>query len=113
MNAPPLKRIEFLVLAVLQDEPLHGYGIVKEILRITGGAVQVRPGSLYRVLDRMMGRGLLVRCDSAPVDDEADDRRTNYRITEAGRAAARAEAGLLTSIAAHVMAAPGAPGGAL
>jgi len=111
MSAHTLKRVEFLVLAVLKDQALHGYGIVKEIDRLTAGAVQIRPGSLYRVLDRLMVRGLLALCDEAP-EVAADERRTNYEITEEGRAAARAEADLLTNIAAHVMAASGSPGGA-
>ncbi|NIP35484.1 MAG: PadR family transcriptional regulator, partial [Thermoplasmata archaeon] len=63
------------------------------------GAVRTRPGSLYRVLDRMMKRGLLHRLDRAPVDDGDDERRTYYGITASGRAELRNEAELLSAVA--------------
>ena len=95
-----LKRIEFLILAVLQTGPLHGYGIVQEISRRTDGGVKVRPGSLYRVLDRLMNRGLL---ELAGVDPQEEGRRTDYRITDAGEAAVRAEAEILSGLAGPVL----------
>ena len=94
-----LKRIEFLILAVVRTGPLHGYGIVQEISRRTDGGVKVRAGSLYRVLDRLMRRGFLELSDGPP----SHDRRTDYRITPAGEAAVRAEARLLTDVAGFVL----------
>ena len=61
-----LKRIEVLILAVVRTGPLHGYGIVQEISRRTGGVVNVRAGSLYRVLDRLLRRGFLELSDGPP-----------------------------------------------
>ena len=99
-----LKRLEFLVLAVLQGGASHGYGIVQSIDGLTDGAVRVRPGSLYRVLDRMMEGGLLERLDRRPGGPEAgDERRTYYGITKRGLQTLQAEAELLSSVAAHVM----------
>ena len=95
-----LKRIEFLILAVVQTGPLHGYGIVQEISRRTDGGVEVRPGSLYRVLDRLMHRGLLELADS---HNPSDERRTDYRITDAGKVAVRAEAELLAGVVGPVL----------
>ena len=95
-----LKRIEFLILAVLQTGPLHGYGIVREISRRTDGGVEVRPGSLYRVLDRLMHRGLLRLADSS---DQDHDRRTDYRITDAGETAVREEAEILAGVVGPVL----------
>lgn len=102
-DRPSLKRIEFLVLAVLEEAPLHGYGVTKEIERLTRGAVQIRPGSLYRVLDRLMHRGLLAPSEGCQTDEPGHERRSYYRITERGRGAVRAEADLLTSVAAHLL----------
>src|SRR3990172_2430001 len=48
-NRLPLRPLEFLVLAVLEDEPLHGYGMVQRIESRTGGVVRAPPGHLYRV----------------------------------------------------------------
>ena len=49
---PPLKPVEFLVLSILQNGPLHGYGIVQEMNARTDGRVSPRPGDLYRILYR-------------------------------------------------------------
>ena len=102
-SAQPMKPVEFLVLAVLQDEPLHGYGIVKQIESRTDGRVVPRPGDLYRVLYRLTQRGLLDVADRHAAADLNDQRRTYYSITERGRDALAAEAEFLAGIAAQVM----------
>lgn len=83
----PLNPIDFLVLAVLADGQLHGYGLAQEIGARTGGAVEVRPGNLYRVLDRLSRRGLVAEVANAA----AEASRRDYRITERGRQALVAE----------------------
>lgn len=96
-------RIEFLVLAVLADGPRHGYGIARDIKDRTRGEVSIRPGSLYRVLDRLVRRHLISRVDDGPSAD--DDRRNDYGITPHGREALLAEANLLASVANGVLSA--------
>lgn len=100
----PLKRIEFLVLAVLAETPLHGYGIALQIDERTVGRETVRPGSLYRVLDRLQRRGLLEKADRRRVARDEDARRTYYRLTPRGRRAVLDEARLLSGVAARVVA---------
>ncbi len=39
--------LEMLVLEVLQDEPMHGWGITELIERRSGGLLGVNQGSLY------------------------------------------------------------------
>lgn len=102
-SAQPMKPVEFLVLAVLQDEPLHGYGIVKQIDARTDGRVVPRPGDLYRVLYRLTERGLLAVADRHAASDLNDQRRTYYSITARGRDALTAEAEFLAGIAAQVI----------
>lgn len=97
-----LNRIEFLVLAVLGDGPRHGYGIVQEIKRRTVGEVSIRPGSLYRVLDRLVRMQLISPTNEGPSKD--DERRTDYQITERGRTGLLTEARLLSSVARDVLA---------
>ena len=92
----PLKPVDFLVLAILRDGPMHGYGIVQEIASRTRDLVTVRPGDLYRVLYRMVRQGLVASEDEGACDD--DDRRRDYRITDLGREVARAEAAMLGDI---------------
>ncbi len=96
----PLKPLEFLVLAVLEDEALHGYGMVQRIESRTDGAVRVRPGDLYRVLYRLVNRRLI---EALP--NEEDDRRSFYRLTTLGRRALRDEADLLRRVVAGIGAA--------
>lgn len=98
----PLRPVEFLVLAVLAEGERHGYGIVQEIDERTGGKVRVAPGNLYRVLDRLMDRGLLDEAEHRTVPDLGDERRRYYRITKLGIGVVHAEAELLAQIAADV-----------
>jgi DNA-binding PadR family transcriptional regulator len=99
----PLKRIEFMVLAVLSEDLLHGYGIAQQISERTGGHEKVRPGSLYRVLDRLQRRGLLEKAERRPLDEDDDERRSYYRLTRLGRVAVMEEARILSGVAANVV----------
>jgi DNA-binding PadR family transcriptional regulator len=99
----PLKSVEFLVLAVLRDESMHGYGLVQQIADRTDGRIALRPGDLYRVLYRMSERDLVVRADQRRTTESGDERRTYYRITPKGRKTLAAEAEFLARIAAEAM----------
>jgi DNA-binding PadR family transcriptional regulator len=95
-----LKRVEFLVLAILTDGERHGYGIVQDVADRSEGAVSMRPGNLYRVLDRLINRGLVEEGDTAPVTEGGAERRRFYRITPPGVASVQAEAQLLMTMVA-------------
>lgn len=97
----PLRPVEFLVLAVLNERDLHGYGIVQEIEERTDGKVSIAPGNLYRVLDRLLQRGLLADSDRRPVAADGP-RRRYYAITDLGREVAVAEAEMFGKIARGV-----------
>jgi DNA-binding PadR family transcriptional regulator len=74
----------FLVLTALVAEPRHGYGIVGEVGELSEGRVQLKVGTLYGVLDRLVADGL-VEHDREEV---ANGRlRRYYRLTGSGRAA--------------------------
>jgi DNA-binding PadR family transcriptional regulator len=105
----PLKPVEFLVLAVLADEPLHGYGIVQQIEERTGGRVALRPGDVYRVIYRLEDRGLLRKADHP--SDDGDERRTYYDITADGNELVRDEAEMLAAVSAGVVSRVGNSGG--
>src|SRR5438874_6353327 len=100
-STPPLKPAELFVLAVLRSGPLHGYGIVQEVSARSSGRIQIRPGNLYRVLDRMLERGLI---EVAGQRGAGDERRTDYRITSLGKKTAQAEARLLAGVVADLLA---------
>ncbi len=86
---PALRPVELLVLAELARQEQHGYGIVQAIEQQTEGAVALVPGNLYRVLHRLIDRGLIEEADAA--SESEDQRRRYYRITDLGREEAMQE----------------------
>lgn len=90
----PLSPIDFHVLLVLAEKDLYGYAILKSVIRESGGAVEPEIGSLYRVLSRLMGMGLVEEAP-APAEGEGTHRgrpRRYYHLTEAGARALEADA---------------------
>jgi DNA-binding PadR family transcriptional regulator len=84
----PLTSLSFDILLALADEPRHGYGIIKEIERESGGRFRPSAGSLYAALDRLLGDDLIVERD---FDEGVDPRRRYYALTPFGRDVLRAE----------------------
>ena len=79
----------FLILTALAGGPQHGYGIMTDVETVSDGRVRLRAGTLYAALDRL-GDG------TVDVDREeiVDSRlRRYYRLTPAGRGAARRRGG--------------------
>ena len=91
-----LKPTDFHVLLVLVDGPRHGYGIMKEVERESGGKVSLEIGSLYRLLARMLDAGLIE--EAGAEDRQKDERRRYYRISRLGRRILKAEAGRLAGM---------------
>lgn len=79
----------FFILTALVDAPRHGYGIVGEVAGLSDGRVRLRVGTLYGVLDRLVGDGL-VELDREEV--QQGRLRRYYRLTEAGKRALATEA---------------------
>ncbi|MEO7967014.1 MAG: helix-turn-helix transcriptional regulator [Gemmatimonadaceae bacterium] len=76
------------ILFALADRVSHGYAIMKEIESITEGEMRLNTGSVYLALHRLLADGLI-----AESKGEGDDaRRRYYKLTAAGRSAAKAEA---------------------
>jgi len=98
LDIPVLKPADFHILLALAAGPLHGYRIMKDVERDTGGEVTLEIGSLYRLLARLVAEGLIDDVDSA------DERRRYYRITAAGRKALKSEAARLASVVSLVRA---------
>jgi len=92
-----LKPADFHILLALAEAPLHGYGLLKEVARQSGGTVALEIGSLYRLLDRLLEEGWIDSGAAAP--SGADARRRYYRITAGGKRVLHAEAGRLRDLA--------------
>ena len=85
----PLTAVAFEILLALADGERHGYDIMLEIERRTGGRVSLNPGTLYRALDRLVEQGLLA---SAFQRQAGDERRRMFSLSALGGAVAAAEA---------------------
>ncbi|SDZ47728.1 transcriptional regulator, PadR family [Asanoa ishikariensis] len=78
----------FLILTALARAPMHGYGLITEVAELSGGRVELRPGTLYGALDRLADDGLVERDREEIVDGRA---RRYYRLTDRGETALGAE----------------------
>ena len=87
----PLSLRDFHVLFTLLDGECHGYGLRKTIAARTQDALRLDPANLYRALQRLIDAGLVRDGERRQAPDSARMRRY-YEITDAGRAAAAAEA---------------------
>jgi DNA-binding PadR family transcriptional regulator len=87
----PLPSAAFQILLALAGEDLHGYAIMRQVEEQTGGRVRLGPGTLYSSIQTLLEEGLLEEVDGA-ADSASDERRRYYRLTTAGRKAARYEA---------------------
>lgn len=88
----PLKPLVFLTLLVLRSRDAHGYAIKKEVARRSEGAVDLEPGTLYRLLARLLDQGLIEESRRRPAAEADDERRRYYRLTALGRDVVAAEA---------------------
>ena len=93
----PLTPVVFEILLALSEGEQHGYAIMLEVERRSGGAVTLHPGSLYRALNRLLETGLIEELEERPDPDHDDERRRYYRLTPLGDDVARAEAARLES----------------
>jgi transcriptional regulator len=84
VRAETLKgHLDLLLLAAVEDEPLHGYGIVEALRDRSGGTFDLAEGTVYPALYRLERRGLVKSSWST----KTARRRRLYRLTTAGRRA--------------------------
>jgi PadR family transcriptional regulator PadR len=90
MKADALRgHLDALVMAVLEGEPLHGYGIIEALQRRSGGALDVPTGTVYPALHRLERAGMI----SSTWTTEAGRRRRVYALTRTGKRALAEERG--------------------
>jgi DNA-binding PadR family transcriptional regulator len=82
MKAESLKgHLDALVLAVLRDEPAHGYLVIERLKARSEGVFDLPEGTVYPVLHRLEADGLLSSAWTAA----SGRRRRVYRLTRRGR----------------------------
>jgi transcriptional regulator len=80
--------LDMLILKAVALKPLHGYGVLRRIHQISGGALDIPQGSLYPALYRLEHQGLIV----AEWGQSDNNRRAKfYSVSGAGRRRLRDE----------------------
>lgn len=76
--------VYYILLSILT--PLHGYGIMQNIEKLSGGRVKLAAGTLYGAISTMLEKGWI-----AAIAEEKDSRKKEYQITMLGREIVQAE----------------------
>ena len=79
---------DLVVLAVLADGPLYGYGIAKRVTNGSDGHFRLTPGVLYPLLHEMEQQGLLLSSWDAVQAEGSESggrRRKWYRLSAKGK----------------------------
>jgi DNA-binding PadR family transcriptional regulator len=75
--------VQFLLLRLLDEDPMHGYQLMEELeVRDYVRSGRFETGSIYTILNRMEERGLL---SSTKSESETGRMRRVYDVTESGR----------------------------
>ena len=89
-QGPMTEAMYYILLSLLR--PGHGYGMMQRIRELSGGRLEMGPGTLYGVLSRMNREGWILLTGE-------EGRRKTYAITEAGKTALLAEYGRIKRLA--------------
>jgi len=73
--------LDMIVLAALAAGPAHGYGVIQEIRRRSGGAFDLPEGTIYPALHRLEKAGLL---SSRWTNGDSGRKRRVYSLTRRG-----------------------------
>lgn len=77
-----------IMLSILAHGESYGYEIIQRLHDLSGGTLEWTDGTLYPVLHRLEGEGLIA---STWRTSDAGRRRKYYRLTDAGREALAVE----------------------
>ena len=100
----PLTPTVFHMLLALADGEKHGYAIMRAVEQETQGQMQIRTGSLYGSIRRMIEAGLIEETNERPDPELDDERRRYYGLTDFGRRVLAAEAARITQVMAVIQA---------
>jgi DNA-binding PadR family transcriptional regulator len=97
-TTPALAPRDLLILSVLSEGPLHGYGIVRSVDVRSESGVRLDPANLYRSLRRMRRDGWVGEAEEAADDGP----RKVFALTPVGESVLRAEVTRLERLLRHV-----------
>lgn len=96
----PLTETTFFIMLSLASEPKHGYAIMKEVETLSRGNVQLRTGTLYGAIKRLLGAGWIERMGEEDKRKDQGRGRKSYQLTNLGRRVMEAEMMRLDSLVA-------------
>jgi len=76
----PLTETTFYILISLLG-PLHGYGVMQKVIKLSNDRIHLGPGTLYGALRNLVEAGLIIPIESK----DSGSRRKIYIITELGK----------------------------
>ncbi|HZS30921.1 MAG TPA: helix-turn-helix transcriptional regulator [Gaiellaceae bacterium] len=84
MKAEALKgHLDSMILAVVGTGPAHGYAVIEQLRRRSGGVFDLPEGTVYPALHRLEAEGLLTSSWATA----SGRRRRVYKLTRRGRSA--------------------------
>ncbi|ADL53894.1 PadR family transcriptional regulator [Clostridium cellulovorans] len=89
----PLTETTYLILTSLW-QPLHGYGIMQNVERITNSRIILAPGTLYGALSKLTKDKLIEVVDTSL----EVDRKKTYELTALGRTVVQLELNRLETL---------------
>lgn len=85
-KSQPLTEALFYILLAVR-KPIHGYGIILEVSEMTGGRVNLGPGTLYGAINSLLEKGWIVLYSA----ELGSRKKKEYVITAGGREVFSAE----------------------
>jgi DNA-binding PadR family transcriptional regulator len=91
----PLSEPVVLILASLAQEPRHGYALLSDVEKLSGGRVSLSTGTLYGAIRRLLEDEWIERFEQ---EDTSRDKQA-YRLTKRGRRQLESEIARLRHLA--------------
>ena len=84
INGALTEAVYYILLSLVQ--PMHGYGIMQNVEKLSGGRLRLAAGTLYAAISTMQEKGWIFALSA-----DGDSRKKEYMITDTGREVLRAE----------------------
>lgn len=94
----PLSSAPLHILLALREGERHGYAVMRDVERLSDGAVKMGPGTLYGAIKRLLADRLIAECAERPDPELDDQRRRYYRLTALGEQVCAAEVERLSKL---------------
>ena len=84
INGALTEAVYYILLSLVQ--PMHGYGIMQNVEKLSGGRLRLAAGTLYGAISTMQEKGWIFALSA-----DGDSRKKEYVITDAGKTVLKEE----------------------